>query len=430
MNLLIFGSDSATHALAWKLINSASVQELIVAPGNAGTAFFAPAVALDPHDHAAITNFVLSEAINLVVLDGAAITAGVADEVRVLPLPVCGADKAVQQLQASRCAAREWLQQHTLPTPRSRVCTSQAQAEKYAATLPHPLVVAADAPAGPVIICQDRAAVPGAIAECLAGATAILVEEWVRGPRVTAAILTDGHSALPVPPTRLFTVDPQPYAAVNGVHSAATPLWSKLDAVLQRDVRAPLLTALTTSSLGARGWISARCVAGPRGPVIQAIDPAPSGFEAAAVLLRLESDLLPLLDACARGAVAALEPPRWRADASVGVGLLTSGAGTTLPPLDAFEGGVLVFHHATTPTLPNEYVPRLARFPSNRAPRFPFGLGGGLTALPDRPVEALTAIVATTAPDLNAARDRLYTSLRRSPLDPALYRADVGATEL
>lgn len=431
MDLLVFGNDSCTHVFAWKLINSNVVQELILAPGNGGTAFFAPSVALGTTDQSAIASFLLSEAIDLVVVDQAAIAAGVSDEVRALPLPVFGADRSMLRLIQSRCALREWLQHNNIPTPRSRVCSSQAQAEKYAATLPHPLVIAADDPNGPVIVCADRTAVPDAIAECFAGATAVLVEEAVRGPLLTAALLTDGQTALPVPATRLYATAAHPYASINGVHSAVTPLWHKLEAVLQQHVREPLSAALAQQG-GARGWISTTCVAGPRGPLVQSLQLVPSGFEAAAVLLRLDSDLLPLLNGCAQGTLAMVDAPRWREAASIGVGLAAATqAVSAVPSFDSLETGVLVFHQATQPSLPNEYVPRAARYGGARLARYSFGSSyTSAGAADDRPADPLVAIVATSASDLQTASRRVYANLERGAIDRAMYRQDVGAREL
>lgn len=428
MNVLIFGRDSSTHAFAWKLVNSSAVHELVLAPGNAGTAFFAPAATLDLHDSAAITTFVLSESIDLVVVDTQASSAGLADEIRALPLPVFGAPRTLEWLHESRCRSREWVQRHLLPAPRSRACETRLSAEKYAATLPLPLIVAADRAAGPVIPCHDRAVVPAAIAECLAGATAVLIEEVVQGPLVTAAFLTDGQTALPVPATRMYRRGNQPYAPFDGAQSGATPLWGKLNSALQQAVRDPLFQAIQADNLGLRGWVSATCIAGPRGPVIQSIALQPPGFEAATVLLRLGSDLLPLINGCAHGTLAAVEPPRWGAPASVAVGIARSSVGAALPAIDALEPGVLVFHHATSPALPNEYVPLWARL--TRPPR-PAALSvAAPTTFGAEEADPLIALVAASAADRPTAREQVYTSLSRSHIASSAYRPDVAAREL
>jgi phosphoribosylamine--glycine ligase len=437
MKILVFGSDSCAHALAWKLVNSNFVEDLILAPGNGGTAFFAPSTALAPDDHAALTSFVLAEQIDLVVADSASIAAGVADEVGSLPLPVFGSSRALERLQRSRCAAREWLQQHGLPLPRGRVCSSYAQAEKYAATLPPPLVIAADAPTGPALICTDRTAVPQAIDECMDGGagSSVIVEELVTGPLVTASILTDGATSLPLPAARLYPAAARPYAGATGVHGAATPLWSKLESFLTQQVRQPLLKALQDDAAGARGWIGATCVVGPRGPLVQSLHLTPSGLEAVATLLRLDGDLLPLLIGCARGTLAAVQPPQWRTDAVAGAALCRSnvalsGPGVSLDALAAFDPGVLIFHHATTPTMPNTYVPLAARFGGASLPKLGLGLGVGSSLSTTTASDPVIALVATAAPDLKTARERLYANLGRSAIATVVYREDVAAREL
>lgn len=439
MKILIFGNDSAAHVLGWKLVNSAFVQEIILAPGNGGTSFFGSSVDLQPEDLAGITSFVLRESIDLVVSDLAGIAAGVPDEVGALPLPVVGSNSALKPLHFSRCAAREWLQHHGLPTPRGRVCTSQQQAEKYAATLMHPLLVAADDPAGPAIICTERTAVPQAIDDCLdmnmrAG---VIVEEVVNGPQVMVSLLTDGKTAVPIPATRLYGTPNQPYARPTGVHSASTALWSRLESHLETQIRQPLLAALQADSRGACGWLGTTCVVGQRGPLIQSLHLVPSGLELAATLTRLDSDLLPLLIGSARGTLAAAPQPVWRSEATVGVALTRStsvgaSADISFSAFESFDPGILVFHHATTSSVANTYVPHAARFGSSKPSGFGFGIGSPMPVFSSASIstEPMVAIVAASGPDLAAARERLYANLHRSSLSPSVYRDDVGSREL
>jgi phosphoribosylamine--glycine ligase len=436
MKVLIFGNDSCAHALGWKLVNSAFVQEMIFAPGNGGTSFFASSVDLPVDDLGAITSFVIREEVDLVVADAAGISAGLTDEVAALPLPIVGSSSALKPLHYSRCAAREWLQQHGLPTPRGRVCTTQQQAEKYAATLMNPIVVVADGLAGPAIVCHDRTAVPQAIADCLdvnpqAG---VIIEEVVSGPVVTASFLSDGSTAVSIPAARLHGATAEPYARVSGAHSAATALWTRLESHLEKQIRQPLLAALQTDGRAARGWIGTTCVIGQRGPLIQSLHLVPSGLEIAATLPRLESDLLPLLIGCARGTLAAAQAPVWRDEAVLSAALSrtgTSGPGADISfsAFETFDPGVLVFHHATTSLVPNTYVPFAARFGLSK--QSSMSVSSSLNSLySSASADPLVAIVVTRAPDIATARERLYTNLQRSSLAPGSYREDLGTREL
>jgi len=436
MNILVFGSDSRTHAFAWKLINSAGVEEVIVAPGNAGTSFFASSVMLAPDNIAELTTFVLAEGIDLVIADERSQAAGVVDELRTLPLAVFGANKALHQLQTSRCAAREWLQHHGLPLPRGRVCTTAAQAEKYATTLSQPLVVAGDAPSSPVVICTQRSAVLRAVAECMEHPTGVVVEELVQGPLVTASILTDGTTALPVPPTRIYCTKAEPYAQLNGAHSAATPLWAKLDAHLQARIRQPLLAALQADQIRSPGWLSTICVIAQQGPLVQSLHVTPPELEVAATLPRLASDVVPLLLGCAQGTLAATSPPEWRNEAVVVVALHQPeepGIANAVPStaFESFESGVLVFQHASTPIPGNSYVPRAARYTTTKSSWLSFGgttIPGTFSAVIGH--DPTIALVLATGNDLLAVHDRVYTNLRHSTIAPAAYRPDIGVREL
>ncbi len=451
MNILIFGSDSSAHAIAWKLVNSSYVKELVLAPGNGGTNFFAPSIPLTPDDAGTVATFVLNESIDFVVADAPSIAAGLTNELHALPLPVVGSDQQLFALHSSRVSAREWLQRNALPIPRGAVCTTQAQAEKFALALGLPLQIAAASYDGPVITCTDRATVPEAVGECLAasGAEGIVVEEVIPGPMVTASLLTDGDHGLPVPATRIY---PQTTGAHHqlksgtvsdpfGVHSAATPLWSKLDGFLEAQIRQPLLAALRSDGKGARGWISAYCTVSQRGPVVQSLRLAPSGLELAATLPRLTSDLLPLLIGCARGTLAAVEPPQWSEQAVVGVTLRreasTDSAGDIpTTAFESFEPGVLIFHHTTAALLPNNYVPQSGRYGGRAATKTGaawsslLGFGAGLPQMPQQAPDTTVAIVVATAPTLAAAREQVYSNLRSSNVPNASYSTDIGMREL
>jgi phosphoribosylamine-glycine ligase len=264
--------------------------------------------------------------------------------------------------------------------------------------------------------------------------SSVIVEEVVAGPLVTASILTDGVTSLPLPSARLYPAEARPYAVATGVHGVATPLWSKLESFLTQQVRQPLFKAIQDDGAGARGWIGATCVVGPRGPLVQSLHLVPSGLEAIATLLRLDGDLLPLLIGCARGTLSAVQPPQWRTDAVAGAALCRSsaalsGPGVSLDALAAFDPGVLIFHHATTPTMPNTYVPLAARFGGASLPKLGLSLGGSSlsTTTASDPV---IAVVATAAPDLKTARERLYANLGRSAIATVVYREDVAAREL
>src|SRR3712207_4126665 len=106
MNVLVLGDDSVAHALAWKLVDSAQVDQLLVAPGNTGTRFLASSIEVDGHDAAAIVDVVLGEQVDVIVADLPSIAAGVADELHALEIPVFGSTQPLARLQTSRCFAR------------------------------------------------------------------------------------------------------------------------------------------------------------------------------------------------------------------------------------------------------------------------------------------------------------------------------------
>ncbi len=410
MRILLFGSDSGAHALAWKLINSPAIERLMVAPGNAGSAFFATPIPRPDADPATLADLLFRESLDLVIADPAAGGAGITDEFRALATPVLGPDQAAWQRAMSRCATREWLQRHGLPLPRGRACATAADAEKYAATLAMPILIATDDPAGPAFVCWDRIALPATIAECFAASNnGVIVEEATRGPLVSAALLTDGRTAFAVPATRLHPVNDAPYAPAIGAHNATSPLWARLEHALQRQIRDPLLRAFNNDGSPVRAWIGATCVLADQGPLIRALHLAPSGLEAAVALLRLDSDLAPLLLACARGDLSSVPAPRWRPGAAIAVALQhRAGSLSHLANLyESLAPDVRVFHHERAPQ--DEPAAGIA--------------DGGRS-------DSTIAIVATCGADLPTARAQLYTNLHAARQHTFTFSTEVGAREL
>lgn len=406
MRVLQFGSDSSAHALAWKLINSTQLERLIVTPGNAAIALFTDTQPLAPSDPLALMARVLREGITLAVADAQAIASGLVDELQALPVPVCGARQELWALQASRCAAYEWFHHHRLPVARGRVCTSQASAEKFAASLPFPIVIAADDARGPVRVCTERIALPQAIAECLEfTGQGVLVQERPRGPLVSVGVLSDGETGIALPATRLYVEPAQPFAPPVGAHAAATRLWTRLEAHVQASVREPLLRALRSQGSPPTGWISVTCVLAEQGPLLQGLALVPHGLEAACVLLRLGDDLLPLLQACAQHSLATLAPPHWSEQATLAVAVRTSSP-TPLPLAELYtllEPDTLTFLHNDGLRTREEYA-----------------------ALPPD----TWAIVASAAPTLEQARERVYRSLQRLARPGIVFAGHIGTHEL
>ncbi|WP_161668807.1 hypothetical protein [Kallotenue papyrolyticum] len=409
MRILQFGSTSSAHVLAWKLINSPALEQLTLVPGNAATALFTTSVRLALDDRLALTERVLRDGSTLVLADEGAIASGLTDELRSLPLPVFGPDQQLWRLQASRCSAYEWLHHHRLPVPRGRVCTSQVGAEKFAASLQFPIIVAADDARGPVRVCSDRMDLPAAIADCLDPAgQGVLVQELVTGPLVSVALLLDGQTSLPLPTTRLHALDRQPFAPAIGAHSAATPLWTRLEAHLQRLIHEPLARAFRAAGTSARGWLGATCVLAAAGPLIHSVHLAPDGLEAANVLLRLGSDLAPLLEHCARSTLATAPAPTWLPLATLVVAVRsTAPEPAPLPELyEVLEPETLVFLHTD------------AEQPPRAEP-------AGARLVPDA-----WAIVASAAPTLEQARERVYRSLQRLARPGIVFAEHIGTHEL
>lgn len=446
MNILLFGQDCGTQALAWKVFNSSLVDELICSPGNGGTSLFTPSATVPPGDLGAVSRFVLGEEIDLVIADEAAITAGVADEAQALHTPVFGSGKAAAAVLESRCAQHEWLLKHDLPAPMGRAFERADQAEKFAATLPLPVAIRADSPSGPSALCSSRADLRAGIERCLNNGASphpergILVHTWSPGPLVSASVLTDGQTDYTVPAARLHQPDGEPWRPVVAAHRGITPLWDRLDERLQALVRAPLSAAWKGDELPVRGWVGANCRLAAGGPVIDSLRLAPEPLEAALLLPLLEGDAVPLLRAAASRSMALAEAPTWRREAGVAVLRFAQGwpegfsSGQRVEGLADLEPGVLVFQGSTENRLGLTYIPRVERYASRHGSVWSV-LSDGLLGTRDRGEGIVTtggAILAVVehAPDLAAASARVYRNLDRIHIAGSTFLRAVAEREL
>ncbi len=427
MNVLLLGDDSVVHTFACKLVDSAQVDQLFVAPGNDGTRFLASSVAVDVTDTAATIDAVFSMHVDMVVADLPSIAAGVVDELQALAIPVFGCAQTLARLQTSRCFAREWLQHNGLPTSRSRVCHTQAQTEKFAATLSLPIAISPDDAQEIGMLCTERAAVPGAIATCLQASTGsgVLVEEYVAGPQITASLLSDGSCGWPVPAMRITPAGAAPYAQPMCVHRAASAVWQRLETHLDQRIRYPLSKALQSDTQRACGWIGATCVLGRSGPLVRALHVVPSGLEVAAALSCFDGDLVsPLLD-CAHGRLVDVPSASWRDRAVVAIGV-TRPPGCQLD-LTGLEAEVRVFEHASAVSVTDGSLKRwLSRSLQPRSAALT------LNSVPaDGAAAPFQALVVGTAADLQTAHKRVYTALRHMAAQADItYRSDVGVREI
>lgn len=441
MKILVLGGDGRAHAIVWKLFNSAAA-DVLVAPGNGGASQLAPAVDLDPANPAEVARWAFAERVDLIVpADSGPLAAGLVDEVVAMQIGVCGPAMRSAQLERSRCFARGFLERSGLPLARGRACADLATAEKYLAAQPLPAMIRADSPADGEGVYADRYAALEALrtifAERPAGGpgVGVVIEEYLPGPVVSFSALTDGTTALPLLPVRLYDrLGPEPDSPVAPGMGAVTGNSSyahKLGAYLHSHIVQPIVAALAREGLPYWGVLGVDCVITDHGPRVTGMRCSLRDMEAQAVLPRLEADLTYLIEATVARRLDRVPPLSWSDEATVAIGLVAQGyphhfpVGGALQGLNDLDEGVLLFHDQTSSPAGLRYAPSAQQ--GNPLAALLSGAGANMAGV--TVTGGHVAAVVARGATLAGARGRALLNAERIRFPGRIYREDVGAHE-
>ena len=203
ITVLVVGSGGREHALALAIDQDPAVAAVHVAPGNPGTASFATNHRVDILDGTAVAALAAELGVDLVVIGPEApLVAGVADAVRGRGIACFGPNAAAARLEGSKAFAKRVMADAGVPTARSRVATTPAQAAAALDEFGAPYVVKADGLAAGkgVVVTDDRRTALDHAAEC----GRVVIEEYLDGPEASLFVITDGTTAVPLPPAQDF----------------------------------------------------------------------------------------------------------------------------------------------------------------------------------------------------------------------------------
>jgi phosphoribosylamine---glycine ligase len=443
MKVLVLGGDGRAHTLVWKLFNSPLVTELVCAPGNGGTSQLTPSADLDQADAGTIARWAFDEGIDLIVPAGSeSLRAGLVDEVISLQVGVCGPSQRSTSLETSRCRAKEFMLRHNLPTAPGRAFTSLATAERYLASQPLPVIIKADHPSGGEAAYHDRYAALEGLRELFAapsvdGATAgVVIESYLPGPRVVMSAFTDGHTTVPLLPTRLYDRVEEgntgTFAYGVGAHTGAGTFARRLGEYLHEKLIGPVAAGLAAENLPYWGILNIDCVVTDQGPRLTAIRCSMREGEAQVVLPRLQDDLLPWVQAMIARRLRDMPAPSWAITPSVGLGLMARGypyhfpVGGPVGGIDELEEGVLAFHSATESPSGIRYTPQRSRGSGSGLFGL-LGVSGPGAAL--RTTGGLVLTVVGTGVTLAGGRARALINAERVTFEGRTFRGDIGAKE-
>ena len=363
--VLVVGSGGREHAIAWKLIQDGA--EVLVAPGNAGTAAIAENVPVAATDIAGLLEVARRRNVDLTVVGPEApLVAGIVDEFTAAGLRIFGPTKRAAQLEGSKSYCKQILHRGDVPTAMFREFRSAARAREYLeAREDVPVVVKADGLAAGkgVFVCGDRATALAAVQSiaddpALAAGT-ILVEERLDGVEVSVLAITDGRTIVTLPPLQDHKAahdgDDGPNTGGMGAYSPTPFVDDALLAEIEARILVPTVHAMRRAKTPFQGVLYAGLMLTSQGPKVLEFNARFGDPECEPLLMRLDSSLLELLDATVDRQLESCPPPRWRDAASVSVVMASDGypgpvsKGQPIRGLDAAATlpDVQVFHAAT-----------------------------------------------------------------------------------
>ena len=347
-------------------MQSPHCKKLFAAPGNPGIAQHAQCVALNAADHAAVVLFCNAENIGLVVVGPEApLVDGLADSLRSAGIAVFGPSKAAAQLEGSKSFTKEMCLRAGIPTAGYRRADSLAEALAALGAFDLPVVVKADGLAAGkgVTVAMDRAEAEEAVRDIFAGrfgavGASAVIEEFMEGEEASYLALTDGRNVVPFGTAqdhkRVGDGDTGPNTGGMGAYSPAPVMTPMLRGEVVSKIFAPTVKAMAEAGMPYSGVLYAGLMLTREGPKLIEYNCRFGDPECQVLMMRLQSDLVEYLLACAENRLGALETPRFSDDTALTVVMAAKGypgtpeAGGAIAGIDLAEAiGAKVFHAGT-----------------------------------------------------------------------------------
>jgi phosphoribosylamine--glycine ligase len=355
MRVLIVGAGGREHALAWKCAASAAVTEVIVAPGNAGTAAEARVRNADVAvmDIAGLVALARAERVDLTIIGPEApLVAGIVDAFAAAGLKCFGPCAAAAQLEGSKVFSKEFLQRHHIPTAKHATFTRASFDPQYVSAHRTPIVVKASGlAAGKGVIIAASAAEALAAVDAMFGGEfgaagdEIVIEEFLPGEEASFIVMADGKHALALASSqdhkRRDDGDRGPNTGGMGAYSPAPIVTAAVHARIMREVIEPSLQGLAQEGMPYTGFLYAGLMISPDGaPQVIEFNCRLGDPEAQPLLMRMQSDLTLLCTAALAGRLNEVQV-KWDRRAALGVVMAAAGypgrvqSGAVIHGLDA-----------------------------------------------------------------------------------------------
>ncbi|MFH2091068.1 MAG: phosphoribosylamine--glycine ligase [Pseudomonadota bacterium] len=314
MKILVVGGGGREHTLVWKISQSPMVDKLYCAPGNAGTHELAESVPINADDIEKLADFAQKNQIDLTVVGPEGpLVKGIADLFEQKGLRVFGPSQAAARLEGSKDFSKQHMLKYNIPCARGKAFTNAKNAKAYAKIMGAPCVVKADGLAAGkgVIICATLEEANIAIDSMLndnafgdAGAV-VVVEECLKGEEASFICLTDGKTVLALPESqdhkRIFDNDEGPNTGGMGAYSPAPVLDYMLRQKALKEIMIPTVQGMAKEGTPFKGVLYAGLMIDKGQIKVLEFNTRLGDPETQPILMRLENDLVPLMEACCNG---------------------------------------------------------------------------------------------------------------------------------
>jgi phosphoribosylamine--glycine ligase len=421
MKILVVGSGGREHSLVWKLAQSPRVHRLYAAPGNAGIAEQAECVPVPATDVVALATFAEKEKVELTVVGPEVpLTLGLVDEFQRRGLRAFGASRAAAQIEGSKAFAKALMLKYGIPTAAYREFSEPDAALAYVRERGAPIVVKADGLAAGkgALVCRtvaDAVAAVRLIMEQRAFGEAgdrVVVEECLEGEEASFLAFTDGKTVLPLASAQdhkpIYDNDEGPNTGGMGAYSPAPVVSAALHRQIMDRVMIPTVRGMANEGRPYRGVLYAGVMIKDGEAKVLEFNARFGDPEAQPLLLRMDNDLVPVLEAVLDGRLHEVTL-QWKEDAAVCVVMASGGYPGTYQKGKAIQGleeaakveGVVIFHAGT--------ARRGAHLLTD---------GGRVLGVTGR------------GRDVREAITRTYEAVRRISWEGAHFRTDIGAKAL
>lgn len=367
MKVLVVGGGGREHALCWKIAQSPLVETLYCAPGNPGIAEVAECVNIGADEIETLCEFAQAEKIDLTVVGPEVpLTMGIVDTFQEAGLEIFGPNKAAAQLEGSKGFSKDLMAKYNIPTAAYQSFTEHSDAVAYIKEQGAPIVVKADGLAagkGVIVAMSEEqaiAAVDDIMLDQVFGAAgaSVVIEEFMDGEEASFFAFTDGKNILPLASSqdhkRVYDNDEGPNTGGMGAYSPAPVVTAELHDVIVETVVKPTIAGMAQDGCPYSGILYVGLMIKDGKPRVVEYNARFGDPEAQPLLVRMKEDIVPILQACARGELTQ-DSLEWHDKAAVCVVMASGGypaafeKGLPISGLDkAAEMEDMVVFHAGT----------------------------------------------------------------------------------